>query len=176
MYGAGATTENVLGSGGPPKTLGDHPHIAPFAAMADGRVRGMCWVGQTPATSLNGGATRMAMRQLDWLVVKDNWLTETATHWYLAPEVKSGEAKIADIKTEIFFFPSTQIAEYDGSYTNTQRMLQWHFKASDAPGDCRTDTWFYHNLAKRLKKASAKSSLSSDQGWNNVSWDFDPDA
>src|SRR5207247_2524253 len=146
------------------------------AAMIDGKVMGMCCVGETPAASLNGGATRRALRQLDWLVVKDNWLTETATHWYLAPEVKSGEAKIADIKTEIFFFPSTQIAEYDGSYTNTQRMLQWHFKASDAPGDCRTDTWFYHNLAKRLKKAYAKSSLSRDQGWNNVSWDFDPDA
>src|SRR2546426_12690178 len=79
--------------------------------MADGKVKGMCCVGQNPATSLNGGATRLALRQLDWLVVKDNWLTETATHWYLAPEVKSGEAKIEDIKTEIFFFPSTQIAE-----------------------------------------------------------------
>src|SRR5436305_168058 len=69
----------------------------------------------------------------------------------------------------------TSPTSYYGSFTNTQRMLQWHHKASDAPGDCRTDTWFYHNLAKRLKKAYAKSSLSRDQGWNNVSWDFDPD-
>src|SRR5207245_5290236 len=105
-----------------------------------------------------------------------NCHTDTATHWYLGHEVKNGELKIADIKTEIFFFPSTQIAEYDGSYTNTQRMLQWHSKASDAPGDCRTDTWFYHNLAKRLKKAYAKSLLSRDQGWKNVSVDFDPAA
>jgi formate dehydrogenase major subunit len=83
--------------------------------------------------------------------------------------------KIADIKTEIFFFPATQIAEYDGSFTNTQRMLQWHSKAADAPGDCRTDTWFYHNLAKRLKQAYAASKLPRDQGWNNLSWEFDPD-
>src|SRR5439155_1366059 len=112
----------------------------------------------------------------DWLVVKDNWLTETATHWYLAPEVKSGEVKIEDIKTDVFFFPATQIAEYDGSFTNTQRMLQWHSFAAKAPGDCRTDSWFYHNLAKRLKKAYAASKLSRDQGWNNCTWDFDPDA
>jgi formate dehydrogenase major subunit len=176
MYGAAATAANDFGYDWHAKILGDHSHIASFAAMADGRIKGMCCVGQNPATSLNGGATRLAMRQLDWLVVKDNWLTETATHWYLGPEVKSGEVKIADIKTEIFFFPSTQIAEYDGSYTNTQRMLQWHHKASDAPGDCRTDTWFYHNLAKRLKKAYAGSKLSRDEGWNNVTWDFDPDA
>ena len=91
------------------------PTEAPWAAGGGALV---------PATSLNGTATRRALRQLDWLVVKDNWLTETATHWYLAPEVKNGEVKIEDIKTEIFFFPSTQIAEYDGSFTNTQRMLQ----------------------------------------------------
>src|SRR5207247_228466 len=154
-YGAAATTENDFGYDWHPKILGDHSHIAMFAAMAEGKVKGMCCVGQNPATSLNGGATRRALRQLDWLVVKDNWLTETATHWYLGPEVKSGEVKIEDIKTEIFFFPSTQIAEYDGSFTNTQRKLQWHSFAAKAPGDCRTDSWFYHNLAKRLKKAYA---------------------
>src|SRR2546427_12193894 len=135
----------------------------------------MCCVSQNPGATLNGWATRVAERQLDWLVVKDNWLTETATHWYLGPEVKKGEVKIADIKTEVFFFPSTQIAEYDGSFTNTQRMLQWHSKAADAPGDCRTDTWFYHNLAKRLKKAYADSKLPRDEGWKNLLWEFDPD-
>src|SRR2546422_5955201 len=88
VYGAAATAENDFGYDWHPKILGDHSHIATFAAMADGKVKGMCCVGQNPATSLNGGATRLAMRQLDWLVVKDNWLTETATHWYQAPEVK----------------------------------------------------------------------------------------
>src|SRR3989449_916842 len=175
VSGAAATAANDFGYDWHPKILGDHSHIATFAAMAEGKVKGMCCVGQNPATSLNGTATRQAMRQLDWLVVKDNWLTETATHWYLAPEVKSGEVKIADIKTEIFVFPSTQIAEYDGSFTNTQRMLQWHHKAADAPGDCRTDTWFYHNLAKRMKKLYAGSELPRDHGWNNVTWEFDPD-
>src|SRR3989475_125986 len=176
MYGEAATKENDFGYDWHPKILGDHSHIASFAAMAEGKVKGMCCVGQNPATSLNGVATRQALRQLDWLVVKDNWLTETATYWYLGPEVKNGEVKIGDNKTKIFFFPSTQIAEYDGSFTNTQRMLQWHSFAAKAPGDCRTDSWFYHNLAKRLKKAYADSKLARDQGWNNLTWDFDPDA
>src|SRR5712664_1047650 len=153
---------------------GSLPH-RDVAAMAEGQVKGMCCVGQNPATSLNGGATRLALRELDWLVVKDNWLTETASYWYQAPEVKDGRVHSSDIRTEIFFFPSTQIAEYDGSFTNTPRMLQWHSKSVDAPGDCRTDTWFYHNLAKRLKKAYAASTAPRDQGWNNLLWDFDPD-
>jgi len=175
VYGDAATPENDFGYDWHPKILGDHSHIACFAAMAEGKIKGTVVVGQNPATSLNGTATRRALRQLDWLVVKDNWLTETATHWYLAPEVKNGEVHVADIKTEIFFFPSTQIAEYDGSFTNTQRMLQWHSFAAKAPGDCRTDSWFYHNLAKRLKKAYANSTLPRDQGWKNTTWDFDPD-
>jgi len=89
------------------------------------------------------------MAKLEWLVVKDNWVTESATFWQSAPEVKSGKVKPADIKTEVFFFPSAQVAEYDGSFTNTQRMLQWHYKAAEPPGDCRSDLWFTHQLAKR---------------------------
>ncbi len=173
MYGEAATAENDFGYDWHPKILGDHSHMATMAAMAEGRVKGMICVGQNPATSLNGAAQRMAMRKLEWLVVKDNWLTETATHWYAAPEVLDGTVDVADIQTEVFFLPSTQVAEYDGSFTNTQRMLQWHFKASDAPGDCRTDTWFYFHLGKRLKAMYADSTLPRDQGWKNLVWDYD---
>jgi formate dehydrogenase major subunit len=175
MYGAAATPANDYGYEWHPKILGDHSHIAVFSAMADGRIKGMFCVGQNPATSLNGSAQRAALRKLDWLVVKDNWLTETATHWYASPELKDGSVKPEDIKTEIFFFPSTQIGEYQGSYTNTQRMLQWHFKAAEPPGDCRTDTWFYYNVGKRLKQAYASSALPRDEGWKSLVWDYDPD-
>src|SRR5947199_5385895 len=93
VYGDAATPENDFGYDWHPKILGDHSHIASFAAMADGRIKWMCCVGQNPATSLNGSATRMAMRQLDWLVVNDHWLTETATHSYLDPEVQHCEVR-----------------------------------------------------------------------------------
>ena len=41
--------------------------------------------------------------------------------------------------------------------TNTQRLLQWHDKALDPPGDCRSDAWFVYNLGKRLKQLYAGS-------------------
>ena len=175
FYGDAATPQNDFGYHWHPKIVGDHSHMAMFAAMADGKVKGMFCVGQNPATSINARLERAGLRRLEWLVVKDNWLTETATYWQNAPEIKDGSISPADIQTEVFFFPSTQIAEYDGSFTNTQRMLQWHFMAAKAPGDCRTDTWFYHNLAKRLKQAHASSTLPRDEGWKNTLWDFDPD-
>ena len=92
-------------------------------------------------------------------------MTETAAFWKGAPEVRNGHVQVADIKTEVFFFPSAQVAEYDGSFTNTQRMLQWHYKAADPPGECRSDLWFTHQLALRLKKLYAGSTAKRDEGF-----------
>ena len=175
MYGDAATPENDFGYGWHPRILGDHSHMAMFSAAADGRVEGMLVVGQNPATSLNARVEREGLRRLRWLVVKDNWLTETATHWYHAPEVEAGDVAVEDIETEVFFFPSTQIGEYEGSFTNTQRLLQWHFKAADPPGDCRTDTWFYYQLGLRLKEMYRGSTLARDAGFRNLVWDYEPD-
>ncbi len=175
MYGTAATPENDFGYDWHPKISGDHSHMPMFVSMADKRVKGMICVGQNPATSLNSALERRGMRTLEWLVVKDNFLTESATYWYRAPEVERGEVKPEDIPTEVFFFPSAQVAETEGSFTNTQRMLQWHFKAADPPGDCRSDLWFTHQLALRLKSLYAESSLPRDEGFKKMVWEFDPD-
>jgi formate dehydrogenase major subunit len=172
MYGAAATRDNQFGYDWHPKILGDHSHLPMFVAMNDGKVKGMLLIGQNPATSLNARMERAGMRQLEWLVVKDNWLHESATFWKSAPEVKSGEVSPRDIKTEIFFFPSAQIAEIEGSFTNTQRMLQWHYKAAEAPGDCRSDSWFTYQLGLRLKKLYADSPAPRDVGFKNLVFDY----
>src|SRR5690606_40422031 len=101
---------------------GDHSHMAMCSAMADGHVRGMLCVGQNPATSLNARLEREGLRRLEWLVVKDNWLTETATHWYAAPEVQDGSIKVEDIQTEVFFFPSTQIANRNSTRLSSSHL------------------------------------------------------
>jgi len=175
MYGAAATPGNDFGYDWHPKIVGDHSHMAMFVAMNEGRVKGMLCVGQNPATSLNASVERKGLGKLEWLVVKDNWLTETATFWQSAPEVTSGRVRSQDIGTEVFFFPAAQVAEYEGSFTNTQRMLQWHYKAADPPGDCRTDLWLTQQLALRLKKMYADSTQPRDQGFRHLVWEFDSD-
>src|SRR5204862_7448323 len=173
MYGDAATPENDFGYLWHPKIIGDHSHLPMFVAMNAGKVKGMFCIGQNPATSLNAKLERAAMRKLEWLVVKDNWLQETANFWKTAPEVKSGEVKAEDIKTEVFFFPSAQVAETEGTFTNTQRMLQWHYKATDPPGACRTDVWFTYQLGKRLKKLYAQSTAPRDQGFQRLVFDYE---
>src|ERR1700722_13359693 len=173
MYGEAATPETDFGYAWHPRILGDHSHMPMFVAMNEGKVKGMLCVGQNPATSLNAKLERAAMRKLEWLVVKDNWLHETANFWKSAPEVASGEVKTQDIHTEVFFFPAAQVAETEGTFTNTQRMMQSHSKAAEAPGDCRTDVWFTYQLGKRLKKMYADSQAPRDQGFRNLTFDFE---
>jgi formate dehydrogenase major subunit len=175
MYGAAATRDNDFGYAWHPKIIGDHSHMPMFVAMNEGRVKGMFCIGQNPATSLNAKLERSGLRKLEWLVVKDNWLHETAMFWKTAPEVRSGEVATADIATEVFFFPSSQVAEYDGSFTNTQRLLQWHYKAAESPGHCRSDMYFTYELGKRLKQLYAGSTLPRDEGFKNLVWDYESD-
>ena len=45
-------------------------------------------------------------------------------------------------RTEVFFLPAAAHTEKDGTFTNTQRLLQWHHKAVEPPGDARSELWF----------------------------------
>ena len=83
---------------------------------------------------MNGALQRKGLRALDWLVVGDLTLTETAEFWRTAPEVARGEVRPEDIQTEVFFFPCAAHTEKDGTFTNTQRLLQWHHKAVEPRG------------------------------------------
>ena len=176
MYGDAATKENDLGFAWHPRISGDHSHMPMMIAMNEGRVRGMFAMGQNPAVGgQNARYQRLALGKLDWLVVKDNFETETAAFWYKAPEVVDGSIRTEDIQTEVFFFPSAQVAEMDGTFTNTQRLIKYHHKAVDPPGDARSDIWFTYHLGKRLKKLYEGSTEARDQGLLNLVWDYEPD-
>ena len=173
MWGDKATKDNDFGWDWHPKITADHSHMPMMQLAADGKVKGIFLMGQNPATSINGDLQRKALRNAEWLVVKDNFEHESASFWYAAPEVKSGKISPADIKTEVFLFPSAQVAEMEGSFTNTQRWVQWHEKATEPPGDARSDAWFTHQLAKRLKKMYESSTAKRDEPIKNLLWEFD---
>jgi formate dehydrogenase major subunit len=171
-YGDAATGENDYGLGWVPRVDGNHAQLASFIRMGEGKIKGLFVFGQNPAAgSPNGKLNREALKKLDWLVVRDWFEIETAAFWYKGPE--SPDPKT--IGTEVFFVPAASNSEKDGTFTNTQRLLQWHDKAIDPPGDCRSDTWFMFELGKRLKKLYAGSTRSRDQGLLNLTWDYEFD-
>ena len=134
---------------------------------------GLFVMGQNPAVGApNAALERRALAQLKWLVVRDMVEVETASFWKDSPEVTSGELDPRRIGTEVFFFPAAGHAEKDGSFTNTQRMLQWHEKAVDAPGDCRSDRWFVYHLGRRLKAKAAADASPHNDGLRALTWDY----
>jgi formate dehydrogenase major subunit len=171
-YGDAATKANEYGYQWIPKLTGDHSHISTSAAMADGKVKGFVVFGQNPANgSPHAGLQRKALTQLDWMVALDLYETETAAFWYAAPE----GWKPADIKTEVFLIPTAGPGEKEGTFTNTQRLLQYHDKAVDPPGDTRSDLWFLYHLGRRLKDLYRESTNPRDEGLRNLTWDYLPE-
>jgi len=93
--------------------------------MLEGKVKGYILAGENPAVgNANGKAHRLGFAKLDWMVVRDLVEIESASWWYDSPEIESGELKTEEIATEVFFLPAAAHTEKDGSFTNTQRLLQ----------------------------------------------------
>jgi formate dehydrogenase major subunit len=172
-WGEAATEENDYCFGYMPRINGDHSHYAMMLKMLDGGVRGFLAVGQNPAVgSANSKLMRQAMAQLDWLVVRDLQQTETATFWQDSPEIESGETRPEDIGTEVFFLPAAAHTEKDGTFTNTQRLLQWHHKAVEPTGDARSELhWIYH-LGRRIREKLASSGDPRDRAILDLTWDY----
>ena len=172
-FGDAATKENEYGFGWLPRNFGDHSHMPMFVAMAEGKLKGFMAMGQNPAVGgQNAGYQRKALAKLDWMVVRDLYETETASFWKDAPEVRSGEVKTEDVATEVFLLPAAATAEMDGTYTNTHRLLQWHDRAADPPGDARSDLWFTVQLGLRLKALYRESTQPRDRPLQALTWDY----
>ncbi len=155
-----------------PKITGDHSHLLTSYAMLDGKVQGYFLLGQNPAAgSTNAKMQRKALEQLDWMVVKDLYEVESAAFWYKGPEPVDPKT----IKTEVFLLPAAASTEKEGSFTNTQRLIQWRDKAVDPPGDARSDLWFVYHLGKRLKELYAESTEKRDRPIQALTWNYDPE-
>jgi len=101
-------------------------------AIEKGDVKGLYIMGENPALSdPNLNRTRKALEMVDFLVVQDIFLSETAQY--------------ADV-----VLPTASFAEKDGTYTNTERRVQRVRKALDPPGDARQDWEVICELATRM--------------------------
>ncbi len=130
-------------------------------------------MGQNPAVAgPNSRLERKALAKLQWLVVRDLVEMETASFWYDSPEIERGELRTEEIGTEIFLLPAAGHAEKDGCFTNTQRLIQWHEKAVDPPGDARSEPWFIYHLGRRLKEKARLDPRPRNAALNALTWDY----
>jgi formate dehydrogenase major subunit len=101
-------------------------------AALDGDIRGMYIMGENPFLSdPNVNKVRAALANLDFLVVQDIFLTETA--------------EFADV-----ILPASSYLEKQGTYTNTDRRVQLGRPAVDLPGGARLDWKIIQEVSTRI--------------------------
>ena len=100
--------------------------------MLHGGVRGMYMMGENPFLSdPNINKVRKALSALEFLVVQDIFLSETA--------------EFADV-----VLPASSYMEKEGTYTNTDRRVQIGRKVLDAPGEARLDWHIIQDISNRI--------------------------
>ena len=103
-----------------------------FDLAVHGTLKAMFIMGEDPAlTDADANHVRKALGNLDFLVVQNIFMTETA--------------KYADV-----FLPAALYAEKDGTFTNTERRVQRVRKAVEPPGDARPDWEIIQDLGTRM--------------------------
>jgi formate dehydrogenase major subunit len=101
-------------------------------AALDGKIKGMYMLGENPFLSdPNTNKVRKALSNLEFLVVQDIFLTETA--------------EFADV-----VLPATSALEKDGTVTNTDRRVQVMRPALKPPGEARLDWQIICDIATRM--------------------------
>jgi formate dehydrogenase major subunit len=172
-WGDAATAENDYCFDYLPRLTGDHGTYQSVMDMLDDKLDGYFLLGQNPAVgSAHGKMQRLAMSHLKWLVVRDLNMIESATFWKDSPEIATGELSTTDIATEVFFFPAASHVEKAGTFTQTQRLLQWRHKAVEPPGDCRSELHFFYQLGRRIKDRLAASTDPRDRPLLDLTWDY----
>ncbi|MEU3184141.1 formate dehydrogenase [Streptomyces sp. NPDC006923] len=175
-YGDAATADNDFCFAHLPRLTGSHSTYDTVLAQLEGVCKGYFLMGENPAVgSANTRLQRLGMAKLEWLVVRDFSLIESATWWQDGPEIETGEMRTEDIGTEVFFFPAAAHTEKSGSFTNTNRWLQWHHAAVEPEGDTRSDLWFMYHLGRRIKEKLAASTDPMDRPVQDLAWDYPVD-
>ena len=172
-WGQAATADNDFCFDYLPRLTGSHSTYDTVMEQIAGTVKGYILFGQNPAVgSANSRMQRLGMSKLDWLVVRDFSLIESATWWKDGPEIETGEMRTEDIATEVFFFPAAAHTEKDGTFTNTQRMVQWHHQAVYPREEQRSDLWFTYHLGNLIRERLAGSTDEMDRPVLDLTWQY----
>ncbi|MEV4096290.1 formate dehydrogenase [Streptosporangium saharense] len=172
-WGPAARPDNDFCFGHLPRLTGSHSTYDTVMAQLAGTCKGYLLLGENPAVgSANARMQRLGMANLDWLVVRDFSLIESATWWKDGPETRTGELRTEDVGTEVFFLPAAAHTEKSGSFTNTNRMLQWHHQAVEPAGEARSDLWFMYHLGRIIREKLAGSTDPVDAAVLDLTWDY----
>jgi formate dehydrogenase major subunit len=177
-YGEKATKANEFGYDWLPKVgeADNHSWGFFFDRMYAGGIDGMISFGMNPvANGPNTGKMIAALSKLKWLIVAENFETETAAFWN-ARKLAEKDYPAADdpsrIATEVLLLPASCFAEKDGAFVNSSRWLQWKEAALDPPGDALRDQEIIARLFLKIRELYEKEGGVAQGPLTSMSWSY----
>lgn len=154
-WGDNATKDNNWGYDWLPKLDKPYDLLQTIELMHQGKMNGyICQGFNVMASSPSKVKTVEALGKLKWLVIMDPLATETSEFWKKVDEFN--DVDTATIQTEVFRLPTTCFAEENGSLVSSSRVLQWHWKGAEPPGEARSDLEIMSGLFLRMRAAYLK--------------------
>ena len=170
-YGNAATKDNGWHYDWLPKKDAAYDVLAMFERMHQGKMNGFFCQGFNPLAAVsNKKKIGDALAKLKYLVIIDPLATETSEFWK-----PHGDFNVVDptkIATEVFRLPSTCFAEESGTFTNSSRVILWHWKGADGPGEAKNDTDIVAGLFLRVKALYAKEGGKFPDPVLNLTWPY----
>ncbi len=171
FYGKEATPENDFCYDWMPKKDASYDVLAMFDRMYQGKMTGFVCQGFNPLASVaNKKKVGDALAKLKYLVIMDPLVTETSEFWKNHGEVNPADP--ATIQTEVFRLPVAFFAEEAGTCTNSGRVVRWHWKAVEGPGESKSDTEIMAHLYQTLKAMYAKDGGAFPDPILKLSWPY----
>ena len=170
-FGNAATAENDFCYDWFPKYDKPYDVMHMFERMHQGQMNGFICQGFNPLAAVPCvKKSSEALVKLKYLVVIDPLATETSEFWRDYGEFNSVDP--AKIQTEVFRLPSTCFAEETGSFTNSGRVIQWHWKAADAPGESKGDAEIVAGIFTRMRDLYKKEGGAFPDPILNLTWAY----
>lgn len=170
-YGDAATRENNWCYDWLPKLDKVYDILQVFDLMHQGKMNGYIAQGFNPLASFpNKAKISAALATLKYLVVIDPLATETSEFWQNFGEFNDVDP--SKIQTEVFRLPSACFAEEDGSLVSSSRVLQWHYKGGDAPGEAKGDAEIMAGLFFKLRELYKKEGGAFPDPILNLNWPY----
>ena len=139
--------------------------------MAAGQMNGLFCQGlNIMLASPDKNKVMTGLAKLKWMVVIDPLETETARFWENHGEFNNVDPK--SIQTEVIQLPASAYAEEEGSCTNSSRVIMWHWKAADGPGELRSDIEIISELHLRLRALYAKDGGAFPDPIVKLTWNY----
>ncbi|MBV6434310.1 MAG: Formate dehydrogenase, nitrate-inducible, major subunit [Bryobacteraceae bacterium] len=177
-YGGSATRENGFGYDNLPKAAegSDYSWGHFFDQMYRGQMEGFISFGMNPvANGPNSPKMLDALAKLKWMVVVENFETETAAFWNakkLGEKYYPNFVDPANIRTEAFLLPAACFAEKDGCFVNSSRWAQWKYAAAPPPGDAKPDHEIIARIFLRVRELYRQEGGRAAKPLLDMTWDY----